>query len=221
MRYVTWQEYLFNIANVPAKDWHFTMEDIRTTLPWGEKTLQKVAQQSRSAETRLLLAEKIAAMACVHCGAEWPAESLDNAWEQVMWSQFHDSWITATTKSGRQAWAFQVAAETLEAQDTAENIIEQSATTLSHGHDNAPRHPIGTQQLRIFNTLGYDRDDLVECTIVFDRHTEAIRVLDEGGIELPSRVDAIRRYQPGASGPPSPETTQAPASPRSTRLVCS
>jgi alpha-mannosidase len=213
VRYVTWQEYLFDIADVPAKDWHFTMEDIRTTLPWGEKTLQKVAQQSRSAETRLLLAEKIAAMACVHSGAQWPAESLDNAWEQVMWSQFHDSWITATTKSGRQAWAFQVAAQTLEAQDTAENIIEQSATTLSQGQDNAPRHPIGTQQLRVFNTLGYDREGLVECTIAFDRHTEALRVLDERGVELPIQWTAIRSYQPGASGPPSPESAQGPTSP--------
>ncbi|MDW5265398.1 MULTISPECIES: glycoside hydrolase family 38 C-terminal domain-containing protein [Acidobacteriaceae] len=213
VRYVTWQEYLFDIARVPAKDWHFTMEDIRTTLPWGEKTLQKVAQQSRSAETRLLTAEKIAAMACVQCGAEWPANSLNSAWEQVMWSQFHDSWITATTKSGRQAWAFQVAAQTLEAQNTAEDILQQSASTLSQGQDDVPRHPIGTQRLRVFNTLGHDREDLVECTIAFDRHTEDLRVLDEHGAELPIQWSAIRRYHPGESGPPSPEPAQGPASP--------
>lgn len=208
VRYVTWQEYLLETARVPAKDWHFTMEDIRTTLPWGEKTLQKVAQQSRLAETRLLMAEKMAAMACVYRGAGWPGDTLDRAWEQVMWSQFHDSWITATTKSGREAWAFQVAAETLEAQKSAEDILQRSARTLSCGHDNAPRHPIGTQLLRVFNTLGYDREDLVQCTISLDRHTEDLRVLDEHGEEVLSQWTAIRRYQPNEEGPPSPEVSQ-------------
>jgi alpha-mannosidase len=213
VRHVTWQEYLFDIAHVPAKDWHFTMEDIRTTLPWGEKTLQKVAQQSRSAETQLLMAEKMAAMACVHCDAEWPSDPLNSAWEQVLWSQFHDSWITATTKSDRQAWAFQVASQTLEAQNSAENILQQSAGALSRGQDNTPIHPIGIQQLRVFNTLGYDREDLVECTIALDRHTEDLRVLDERGVELPIQWTAIRLYQPGTSGPPSPESPQGPPSP--------
>lgn len=213
VRYVTWQEYLLEIARVPAKDWHFTMEDIRTTLPWGEKTLQKVAQQSRSAETRLLMAEKMAAMACVHRGAAWPGDTLDRAWEQVMWSQFHDSWITATTKNGREAWAFQVAAETLEAQKSAEDILQQSARTLSCGQDNAPRHPIGTQLLRVFNTLGYDRENLVQCTISLDRHTEDLHVVDERGEEVLSQWTAIRRYLPDEEGPLSPESSQDEPSP--------
>jgi len=41
----------------PTKQWRFSQEDILTTLPWGERTLQTLAQQVRSAENRLLLAE--------------------------------------------------------------------------------------------------------------------------------------------------------------------
>ena len=213
VRYVTWQEYLLRIARVPPKDWHFTMEDIRTTLPWGEKTLQKVAQQSRSAETRLLMAEKLAAMACGLCGAAWPGDALDRAWEQVMWSQFHDSWITATTKSGREAWAFQVAAETLDAENSANDVLQQAAQRASQGLNNHPVHPIGMQWLRAFNTLGFDRADLLECTISFDRHTQDVQVLDERGNEVPSQWSAVRRYQPDASGPPSARNPEAAPSP--------
>jgi alpha-mannosidase len=203
VRHVTWQEYLFVVAHVRAKDWHFTMEDIRTTLPWGEKTLQKVAQQSRSAEVRLLMAEKLAAMANTHVGQPWPTAVLAGAWEQVLWSQFHDSWITATTKSGRDAWAFQVAAQTLDAQDAAESLLQQSASALSLGKDDTPSHPLEPQHLRVFNTHGYDREDLVECTIAFDRHTEDLRALDGQGTEILVQWNALRRYEPPASGPPS------------------
>jgi hypothetical protein len=39
----TWREYFHQIAVPPSKHWTFGIEDILTTLPWGEKTLQLVA----------------------------------------------------------------------------------------------------------------------------------------------------------------------------------
>ena len=110
--YVTWREYMRQVVDPPQKQWRFSPEDILTTLPWGEKTLQTVAQQVRSAENRVLMAEKMASMAAALHGSQFPAERLQRAWDQLLWSQHHDAWITATTRTGRQAWAFQVAAET-------------------------------------------------------------------------------------------------------------
>ena len=123
IRYVTWREYMRQVVEPPKKQWRFSPEDILTTLPWGEKTLQTVAQQVRSAENRVLMAEKMASMAAAFHGSQFPAERLQRAWEQVLWSQHHDAWITATTRSGRQAWAFQVASETMETEEISAAII--------------------------------------------------------------------------------------------------
>jgi alpha-mannosidase len=212
VRHVTWQEYLLDIGHGPGKDWNFTLEDIRTTLPWGEKTLQKVAQQSRSAEVRLLMAEKMAAMASVHGGLQWPTDALGRAWEQVLWSQFHDCWITATTRSGREAWAFQVAAQTLEAEETAEILLQQAGGALSKGEDHSRSHPLGAQHLRVFNTLGHEREDLVECTLAFDHHAEDFRIVDERGVDHPLQWTALRRYEQVESGSPDEKSTMQTAS---------
>ena len=64
------------VADKPQKQWRFSPEDILTTLPWGEKTLQTLAQQVRSAENRVLVAEKMASMAAALHGSQFPAEIL-------------------------------------------------------------------------------------------------------------------------------------------------
>jgi alpha-mannosidase len=63
IKYVIWRDYIHVIADKPTKEWHFGIEDTLVTLPWGQHTLQQIAQQVRLAENRLLMAEKMAAMA--------------------------------------------------------------------------------------------------------------------------------------------------------------
>ena len=53
------------------------------------------------------------------------------AWERVLLAQAHDAWITATTRHGREAWAFQVAANTLACQTAAEEITAASGQQAS------------------------------------------------------------------------------------------
>lgn len=146
IRYVTWREYLSTIADKPSKQWRFGIEDILTTLPWGEKTLQGVAQQARSAENRLLTAEKIAAMCWLEYRTPWPAAQLESSWDELLYAQAHDAWITATTRFGRQAWAFQVASGTLHAEDNANSIVandtqQLAASVATHG----PEKPLSSQ----------------------------------------------------------------------------
>src|ERR1700761_9214292 len=87
LRFATWREYIHTIADKPKQSWRFSIEDILVTLPWGDATLQRVAQQVRSAEVRLVTAEKIAAIAATTCGMPWPAEQLVQAWDGVLLSQ--------------------------------------------------------------------------------------------------------------------------------------
>jgi alpha-mannosidase len=194
IRYATWREYIHKIARSQPVNWAFSMEDIQTALPWGEKTLHRVAQQVRAAEVLLLAAEKHASLAYLKSSAPWPADRLQEAWEQTMWSQDHDAWITATTRSGTQAWSFQVASETMDAADTAQALIDAASMSLS-----MEKHaPTGTddnvQYLRAINTLGQDREDLIEIAITADRGTQGFMVSDAQGNRIPCQYKTTRTY---------------------------
>ena len=196
IRYVTWREYIHKIADKPSKTWRFSPEDVLTTLPWGEKTLQAVAQQVRSAENRLPAAEKAAAMAWLEGNTAWPSDRLRDAWDSLLWAQGHDAWITATTRAGRQAWSFQVASGTLDAETTADAIIAESVETLCAGMPEAPHQPLGSQWLRTVNSLGIERQDLAEIDISTDRGTHGLRVFDGDGKQVPCQVASTRKFTP-------------------------
>jgi alpha-mannosidase len=197
IRHVTWREYIHTIANKPTQRWPFTMEDILVTLPWGEQTLRAVAQQVRAAENRLLMSEKVAAMAWLERGAPWPGTALQAAWESLLWAEHHDAWITATTREGRQAWAFQVASNTLGAELAANSIIAASAELISKGVGSQLEKPLGAQWVRVINTLGIERNDLAELTLALDRGTYGIRVFDSTGAEISCQIIQTRGYDSG------------------------
>jgi alpha-mannosidase len=194
IRYVTWREYIQHIADPATKDWKFGIEDILTTLPWGEKTLQLVAQQERSAENRILVAEKMAAIAWMEARSPWPETELTEAWDYLLWAQAHDSWITATTRNGRQAWAFQVAAGTLRTEENSSSIINKASTILASGSIAPPTDGQVSQWLRVVNTLASWRDEIVEIDFATDKGTRSVRVLDAEGREVPCQIRPTRRY---------------------------
>jgi alpha-mannosidase len=219
IRYATWRDYIHKIADRPTKNWHFGIEDILVTLPWGNSTLQVVAQQVRAAENRLVTAEKIAAIAFHQKRLPWPEQELREAWDDLLLSQAHDAWITATTRQGRQAWAFQVASDTLNAEQSADHIIEVAASALSGGGDAKAQSPLGTQWVKVINTLAFDREDLVEVTVATDPGTTTIEVTDGSGNAIQSQLEITRRYfskdvldELGRSRSISPEKTAMPAS---------
>ena len=194
IRYVTWREYIHGIADKPSKEWRFSIEDTLTTLPWGEHTLQTVARQVRSAENRILMAEKLAALACLEAGSAWPAVQLRDAWDDLLLTQAHDAWITATTRRGRQAWAFQVASDTLTSENSANEILDDAAAALSKSAPADLQKPLGPQWVRVLNTLGTDRTGLTEVLLATDHGTQGIRVLDAASKEVPCQILTTRRY---------------------------
>jgi alpha-mannosidase len=195
IRYATWREYLHGIARKQPVDWKFTMEDILTALPWGEKTLHRASQQVRAAEIRLVAAEKFAAMAFLQNGSAWPGERLQQAWEQTMWSQAHDAWITVTTRTGRQAWAFQVDAGTMDAEQAADELIDAAAVSLSDVKSQQASRDASVQYLRAVNSLGQDREELVEVVVSANRGTQSFEVSDAHGNPIPCQFTTTRRYR--------------------------
>lgn len=193
LRYVTWREYMQSVAGKTTRNWRFGIEDIRCALPWGEKTLQKIARQARSAENHLITAEKIAAMAAVRCNLSYPATALQRASDKTLWAQHHDAWITATTRTGRDAWAFQVAAETWDAEALCSDVIDNSLDKLTGGP--LTSHAAGNKRsVPIFNTLAHDRRDLVEIELATGVGTKSVRVLDSSGNVIPCQFEITRKY---------------------------
>jgi alpha-mannosidase len=193
IRFVTWREYMEAVAGKTTRNWRFGIEDIRCSLPWGEKTLQKIARQVRSAENRLIAAEKMACLAAVFGKQKFPADELQAAWDKTLWSQHHDCWITATTRTGRDAWAFQVAAETWDAEAACRAIIDRSLDRLS-GNSNMTSADEERSFVHVFNTQAHDRQDIVEIELPTDMGTKALRVRDAAGNIVPSQFTITRKY---------------------------
>lgn len=180
--YKTWRDYIENFSiRVPRQDWKFSQEDMQVSLVWGSQILQRLAQQVRSAEDKIVVAEKIAAMAAVYGGAGWPAEALKQAWEPLLLAQHHDCWIVPYNRKHHTNWAGLAADWTQTTQRISDSIIQAStgpsiasspaasnASNLSNGRtgDNESSTNAGglkadKRYIRVFNTTGSQRQEWV------------------------------------------------------------
>ncbi|MBO0995792.1 glycoside hydrolase family 38 C-terminal domain-containing protein [Bacillus sp. SD088] len=189
VQYVTWREYFEEIVDEPVHQWAFSQEDIRCTLPWGEGTLQKMTREVRSAENKMIQAEKMAVLASVTCGLDYPYEKFREAWDELLLSQHHDAWICATTQIGRRNWAWQAGVQSFNAETIANEIVEQAVATFSTDISTAD---VGIQ---VFNSSAVDRYDIVEIEIPTPMGTESVRVTDQQGEEIVSQIVPTRTYR--------------------------
>jgi alpha-mannosidase len=199
IRFVTWREYMETVASPTVRQWRFSMEDIRCALPWGEKTIQKIARQVRSAETRLIVAEKMASLAAAWAGHPYPSEELKQAWDKTLWTQHHDLWITATTRTGLDAWAFQAAAQTWDSEASCAEIVERAIDKIA-GPPQAPANSqTNTSAIHVFNTLAHHRTRLVELDLPANMGSRSVHVFDTAGLEIPSQFVVTRKFVPDSA----------------------
>lgn len=194
VRFVTWREYCETIAARPAKPWTFTQENIRVVLAWGEKDLHRLSREVRSAENKLLVAEKIATLSNVFHGMQFPAELLQKAWDNMLMSQHHDSWLVVRGR-GRRNWAWRVGSWTWETENICDNIIMDYSEPFTVGASDSKDRPLGAQWARVFNTMGTSRFDIVELPVSTDPDTQSVRVIDGQEKEVLSQIVPLRSYQ--------------------------
>lgn len=204
IRYATWREYMEEIAAPPSEAWLITQEDIRCTLPWGEGTLQRMSREVRSAEQAVLAAEKMASLASVVTGFAYPEEKLREAWDQLLLSQHHDAWICATTRDGREKWAWQAGAQSWMAELLSNDIRERAMDSFSQGRDEDGANAVngengeygengehGEYGIRVFNLSGIARMELTEIEVPA-MGAAAIRVRSSDGALVPSQIAPTR-----------------------------
>jgi len=161
--YVTWKEYIENISIGKTDDSrHYTQEDFLVSLMWGSQVLQKIAQQVRTSENRVVTAEKIAVLAHLENDYRYSQPVLDDAWRTLMMAQHHDSWIVPYNRLYKdRTWADEIKVWTEHTDILSSEIIREALAAFDR--KTVPGSERGF--IRVYNTLGVRRKELVTVTI--------------------------------------------------------
>ena len=199
-QYVTWRDYFENLSiKSPVQYWRFSQEDVLVSLMWGSQVLQKIAQQVRSAENRIIMAEKLAAMAATLQGTPWPQSSFDSGWRTLLLSEHHDCWITPynfsrtgdgihaeprtfSTKRGSTTWAGRVALWTDNTRQISDTSMAQSVNAMTSGTASERTF------IHVFNTAGMERRELAKVPLPVGWNPKYVMVVDDRDREAPSQV---------------------------------
>lgn len=182
--YTTWRNYFENVASQrPGQDWRVSQEDIHVSLVWGAQVLQRIAQQVRAAENRIVIAEKMATLAGVVAKSDWPKEQLEEAWRTLLLSQHHDCWIVPYNGRPQNTWADKVARWTAATGEAANQIIEHSKRAMGlHGDGQ------NALAVRVFNTVAAERSEVVTVSLPTGWSNSEARVLRLDGAEVPTQA---------------------------------
>ena len=124
--YTTWRNYFKHIADTTnAESWRVSQQDIKVSLVWGAQVLQKIAQQVRSTENKLLQAEKLAGMYAIANSKPLQEGAFDDAWRTLLLSQHHDCWIVPYNGHKGDTWADKVVGWTNNSNRIADSILSK------------------------------------------------------------------------------------------------
>ena len=182
--YVTWRGYFEQVVTGrPTEDWRFSQEDVLVSLVWGSQVLQRLAQQVRAAENEVIMAEKLAALANVYADTPWPTHTLDGAWRTLMLAQHHDCWIVPYNGRAGNTWADKVKLWTDATKTASAEVMRHALAALAGAPE--PQDPTF---VRVFNTLGVRRHEVVSVALPTDWPTTPARVLNDDAHEVPAQV---------------------------------
>lgn len=156
---VTWTEYFTRIARRDkAVPYRMNQDDVRVALVWGSQVLQRIARSVRKAENSIVAAEKTGVIAHLANNYDYDHSAMDEAWRTLLLSQHHDSWIVPYNGlKGRGTWADWIVDRwTAGTERTAEKILSEAAQSFGAA---------GSGILRVFNTLPYAREEVVETVL--------------------------------------------------------
>jgi len=167
-------------ANLNFPTWRDEMyfEYHRGVLTTQAETKRRI----RTTEELLLNAEKFAAISMLH-GRRYPAEEFDGAWKGLLFDDFHD----ILPGSG-------IAVNYLDAKRNLENVSRVGRDILDGSLDDIASR-INTQgpgvPVVVFNSLAWERKEVVELEAQLPSAARQIEVLDAAGKVVPSQLLAM------------------------------
>lgn len=130
IKYTRWRDYFSLLTPSVYPVWRVSQEDMQVSLVWGSQVLQQIAQEVRTAENKIIAAEKIASLARLYGGAAYPAQAFDEAWRTLLLSQHHDCWIVPYNGKKNHTWADNVKVWTGNTINTSTNVIQAANNIL-------------------------------------------------------------------------------------------
>ncbi|WP_327674688.1 NEW3 domain-containing protein [Kitasatospora sp. NBC_00458] len=137
-------------------------------------------QAQRAAEVAAVDAEKLATLAVVQGLGRYPSAALDKVWRQLAYGAHHD----AITGSESDQVYLDLLGGWREAYDLAADVRDRALEALAARIDTTGEG----EAVVVTNTLSFDRSDLVAVRLPRGNRAP-VRVLDDGGTEVPSAVD--------------------------------
>lgn len=189
--YIRWKDYIEKISvGKTDDDWHFSQEDMRVNLMWGSQVLQKIAQEVRTSENKIVMAEKISAIAHLDNGYRNNQADMDEAWRTLMLAQHHDSWIVPYNRlNGKVTWVEEIKRWTDGTNSIADKVIKESMQSFY----NQNMAVIGTDKrdeyIRFFNTLGTKRKEIADVLLPGEYVSIDFKIYDWKGKEIDFQVE--------------------------------
>ncbi len=146
--YTTWRDYFKTFGSgANAPEWRLSQEDIQVSLVWGAQVLQRIAQQVRATENKLVQVEKALAIAGqpqvflqrsgsggvggIAAGGIAEGGSvetpLQEAWRNLLLAQHHDCWIVPYNGPKGDRWIEKVVRWTTNANRIADSLLASIA----------------------------------------------------------------------------------------------
>lgn len=148
-----------------------------------------VKQWNRRVENLLVNAE-LADAAATLVGGKSQAKQITQAWEPVLFNQFHDIICGSHVDVVYNNTIDRFKASNVVASQCLESSLETLLEEIDTSGDGTP--------IVVFNPLSWERDDVAECRIGFsEKNVFEIEVKDSRGNKMLSDLTACERYETG------------------------
>lgn len=184
-QYTTWREYFNLVKNDPQPVWKVSQEDIKVSLVWGSQVMQRIAQQVRRTENKLLGTEKLLALTYLtSVKTAWPQAALDTAWRTLLLSQHHDCWIVPYNGSPGNTWANKVVYWTNKSKAIADSLIQNISPQQTNNQNNTKNKNVVT----VFNTQIQARNEPVMISLPAKSESSEFMLTDNNGKHFPTQL---------------------------------
>lgn len=166
----------------PLSDMVTKPDDFTVRMPWGYCG-NEIWNESRKAETKILTAEKLAAIESISGGKSY-LDDIDISWKSLLLAQHHDIQICGLLPESRKLIP--------ESLISSQKVIDQSMRFFSEN-----MHGEGLRQVTVFNPLSWKQSRWIFADIVTSPENERYFVAKCGNRQIPARIISANRNSSG------------------------
>jgi alpha-mannosidase len=139
-----------------------------------------IKRANRKNELLAKSAEQLAVTADWLGGASYPLSKINNSWDLVLGSQFHDILPgTAFPKAYEYAWN-----DEFIAMNGFSEVIKNSVGVIAHQLNTR----VSGKAIVVYNPVASDRDDIVTAELAYAKLPRNVEVFDKEGVMVPSQI---------------------------------